>query len=353
MKVISFRNIDNIRTFYLIVLPTLLMVFLCSVFFLIVNCLSTKSDIREMLSEQNSRARFALLDSLNYTKFITASIGKQISINYASHKKFDYNFIANLLAGYRDSSNQMISWSTFSWADKRHNLLVSSNIGIVKKTVSVAERDYIALTQQYPGQIHFGKPVIGVISKAWSIPAGYGVVDQRQEYLGAVITGVILEGLRNRIATAMNNPAVVFAVVDKYGKVLAKSQAFDLNAAKDFLPKIANLHVLDNLAEGNFFYQNLNEYPYGIVTFYNPGAAGWSFKYMNYYLMILPLFTLIMLLIFHLIYRDFIAPIAQISSAAERIVRGEEMIEKMPHFKIREMRHIAKMVNILEKTKLH
>jgi hypothetical protein len=351
MKVFNFRNIDNIRTFYLVVLPTLLMVLLCSVFFLIVNCFVVKSDIQEVLSEQNSRARFALMDSLNYTKFVTASIGKQISINYSSRKKFDYDFVANLLAAYRDSSNQIIAWSTFSWADKNYNLLVSSNIGVVKKNTSVAERDYIGLTQRYPGQIHFGKPVIGIISKAWSIPAGYGVVDRRQEYLGAVITGVILEGLRNRIATSVNNPAVVFALVDKYGKVLTKSQAFDLNVAKDFLPKISTLQNVESFAEGNFFYQKLDEYPYGIITFYNDDALGWNSEYMNYYLMIMPLFTLIVILIFQFIYRDFISPIAQISSAAERVVRGEKLIEKMPHFKIREIRHIAKMVSLLEKSK--
>ena len=43
-----------------------------------------------------------------------------------------------------------------------------------------------------------GKPVVGVISKLCSIPAGYEIIGQRGNYLGAVITGIVIDGFKRQ-----------------------------------------------------------------------------------------------------------------------------------------------------------
>jgi len=352
MKKFLFRRFDAIHDFYLLGILATIMILICSITFLISDYFSFRSEVESAVKEQNDRARNQFSESLVHTKYITESIGKQILIHSASHRNLDYNFIDSLLVGYRNLSNELISWSTFSWSDKDYNLVVSSNIGIMKEPIDMSKRDYMPLTKQYPYQVHMGKPVIGVVSKLWSIPAGYGVVDQRGKYLGSVVTGIVVDGLRNRISSSMNDINVAFAIVDRKGEVLAKSDGFDLDKAKKFLNRLKPEVGQKIFQYGDGFYQKIDDYPYGIVTFYRSDAIKQRAAIRLFLYMICASVIVFMIsFAFLIVYRNLIAPVFQLSAMAAKISRGEKLPHPVPEYAISEINELAKIVRSAAKHK--
>ena len=232
--------------------------------------LSFQSEVAGEVREQNERVKRKFLDSVLYTKHIMSYIGYQIAMEGAAN---DYEFINRLLLSYRRSDDQVMAWSTFSWVDKNRNLVVSSNLGVMKELVDMSGRDYIPFTIRYPKNMFMGKPVYGIVSKLWSIPVGYGVIDQRNDYLGTVISGIVISGLKSKIEDSITNRNISFAIIDEKAEVVTQSDNLNEETNQDFFHKFLR-KVAVKTGEKSFsykggYYQKFEEYPYGIITTYN------------------------------------------------------------------------------------
>lgn len=272
MENYSPSRLSTLRFFYLLSIISTLMILICSITLISSDYLNFRSEVEGAVKEQNNRARTRFSETLIHTQYITESIANQILIHQSGRKSFDCDFVNSLLIGYRNSVNERISWSTFSWTDKDQNLTVSSNVGIMKTPIDMSKRDYMYLTKSYPRQAHLGKPVFGAVSNLWSIPVGYGLTNQRGQYLGAVITGIVIDGLSRHISESINDPNIAFAILDKNGEMLAKSEGFDLKKTHKFFKKLKASSGSESFQYGDGFYQKLDDYPYGLVTFYRYGV---------------------------------------------------------------------------------
>ncbi len=350
MKKFFPKKIDAVTEFYWICIVSIPIILVCSIIFLVSDYVRTRADVEGAIKNQNDRARSQFAESLAYTKYVTEIIGRQVLVNYASSKSLDHQFIDNVLIGYRKATNDLILWSTFSWADKNHKLVVSSNVGVMKEAIDMSHRDYIPLTSAYPNIVHIGKPVIGVVSKLWSIPAGYGVVDQKGEYLGAVITGVVIDGLKDRIANALNDSKVAFAIIDPKGEILTRSKDFDLEKSKKFIKKLSAEIGKKTLQYGNGFYQKIDGYPYGIATFYTASAIETSTVIrLCIYIILVSLISLFACFYFFIFYKKLLMPILELSALATKISCGEKLYHKIPTFEIYEINELAKAVKAAAK----
>ena len=346
------RNINSLRDFYWLAIPAIIMIFLCLIMFLVSDYLSFRSDVESLIKEQNNRIRSRFVESILHTKYATENIGKQILINYhQKRKKSDHNFIENLLLGYRHSDNKLISWSTFSWADKDYNLVVSSNQGIMKDPIDVSYRDYALMARQHPKKVHIGRPEMSVVSQSWAIPVGYGVTDRSGEYLGLVISGIVIDGLKKRIEDMIRGENISFVIIDKFGKVITKSDKFDLVKNYKFFKKIRNNPDKYSLLDGDIFYKKINNYPYSVITIYNDnGFGGNKSLRISLYLVIISITSLLVALLFSAIYQNFILPIAYLSHAIERLNKGKKL-GRLPRFKIYEVDRIVKFLKEIDKNK--
>ncbi len=348
MRSYLFSKINTLRDFYFLSILSILMILISSSIFLVSDYFNFKLNSERVLKEQNERIRNRLLESLEQTRYTSERIGRQILIKHSNTSKsdpLDYKFIDSLLIGYRDSNNDINSWSTFSWADKNYNLVVSSNVGVIKESIDMSHRDYIPLTKKYPYQMHLGKPVIGVISKLWSIPAGYGITDQRGNYLGAVITGIVIDGLRDRILNSVSDYGIAFAIVDAKGEVLTGSEGFDSNKTKKFIHKLKKQIDKKSFEYANGLYQAVSGYPYGVVTFYKNNVLQESAETrLIIYIILASLIVAFVAFVFFIFYQNLIAPVFELSELAAKVSRGEKLSHPVPNFKITQINSLAKII---------
>lgn len=339
---------NSIRRFYLASFLFTLSAFVFSMVFLINDRINLHSKMLDDVKSHNERIEQKFSDSLLYTKLIMSYVGRQIA-NYG--KKDDAVFIRNLLVSYRIPENGLTSWSIFSWVDADHQLTVSSGLGVLTEKKDLSARDYIPMTKQYPETIQLGTPVFGVLSKLWSIPLGYGVVDTHRKYIGAVVTGIIVENLQSQIESLITNRHIFFAVVDSKNQIVAKSLALESEDNKNFLNKFLqkiNAEGGEKIQYKYGYYQKLGDYSYGVITIYDRNIL---FSALNddliTYLAAIFSFLAFMSFIFYSFHSSITSSVSELSSFVDQISRDEPG-RKIKKFEIAEVEELAQKLRKLD-----
>lgn len=308
-----------------------------------------RSEIISDVKEQNERVRRKITDSLLFTQHLMGYIAKQA----VHHGTQDLKFINNLLMSYRIPSDNVVSWSAFSWADEKHLLRISSNSGIMRNSIDLSKRDYMPLTMRFPETLQLGKPSAGATSGLWSIPMGYGVVDRNRKYLGTLVTGIVINGVKTQIEKTMVNHNVSFAVISLKGEVVTKSDDFDIEENRvffdEFMQEIKSAIFEKSFLYKTAYYQRLGDYPYGIVTFYSSKSFAEIAKqrFIIYLAAVFAAsaFAAFMLYTFH---ENVVHPIIQLSKAAKKIYHGETKYD-IPESNISEINDLAKTLGMIDK----
>lgn len=339
---------SSIRRFYFVSFILALIALIFSLVLLISDRINLNSRMFDDVKSHNQRIEQKFSDSLLYTKLIMSYVGRQVA-NYG--KKNDPEFIRNLLVSYRIPENGLTSWSTFSWADENFQLSISSGLGVLKEKKDLSVRDYIPLTKQYPEMIHLGTPVFGILSRQWSIPMGYGVVDAHRKYIGAVVTGIILENLQAQVESLISNRHIFFAIVDSRNQVVAKSLALESQENKKFINKFLKVIAADDEKKVEYeygYYQKLKDYPYGVITIYDRKILSslLSDNILTYLAMIFS-FLAFMSFVFYSFHVSVTSSISEISEFVEKILRDEPN-RKARKFEIAEIEKLAQKLRKID-----
>lgn len=325
----------------------MLLAFVFSLAFLINDRVNLHAKMMDDLKSHNDRIEQKFSDSLLYTKLIMSYVGRQIANN---EKKHDLNFIRNLLVSYHIPENGLMSWSIFSWADENHQLLVSSGLGILHPRKDLSMRDYMPLTKQYPETMQIGAPVFGVLSRLWSIPIGYGVMDMHRQYIGSVVTGIIVENLKSQVEALITNNNIFFAIVDPKNQIITKSTALESEANREFLNKFMEKVVAaggENVSYKYAYYQRLKGYEHGVITLYNRDVL---FSALNDNLIIYLAVTFLLLsfisLIVYTFHNNITAAITEISEYVGKIARNEQ--RQVRKFEIAELEDLSQKLHRLD-----
>lgn len=344
-QAILLGKFSSIRDFYFFSVALGLLIVLAASVFLFNDYLNFKLNVASSVKEQNDRIKRKLSDSILYTEHTMRYIGKQVANHRAQN---DYKFINDLFVGYRIPKKEVLPWTAFSWVDIRGDLVISSNYGIVKNRPNLSSRDYTPFTIKYPETIYVGKPVNGALSGDWIIPIGYGVVNQNHEYIGTVITGVLIDGIRLQIYDTVSDDNVSFVIVTNKGEEVIRSDNFEPKAGEEILEKVKSKIEENSFTYKNSYYQKLGEYPYGIVTIYSQkpldGAMG---NLLIFYLIMIFSITSFAGLVFYTFHKNFVTPISQLSVVAQQIYHGEPK-EKTSEFKIAEINDLAKALDMID-----
>ncbi len=161
-----------------------------------------KYKIRNGLETESTRVERALIDRIEHTSAIINNINSQIA-----RSPHDAKHINKILEKFKSTPelSDTFSWTIFSWANAQNQITVDANYGILKETIDLSSRDYIAFTKSEPNKFHLGKPVFGSTSKKWMIPGGVGIVDKNGKYLGATTIGFEIDSLARSLHQAIQN----------------------------------------------------------------------------------------------------------------------------------------------------
>ncbi len=241
-----------------------------------------EAKIASRLASSSDVVSYLISDNIKHTEFLMKVINSQIK---RDPKNLEY--IEGILSKYRvnDHIKNSMSWTMFTWADERNFQIVDAVLGIVAdKPYDLNSRDYIHITKYYPDRVILGKPVFGTTSKKWMIPAGVGVQNDNDVYLGAITTGFDLNLLARVAKSSIKDENVQFYIFDIRGNLLIDSsrelQGPDNVAPKEIATTVNNYinskskEELGNIdiigQEENFLLRKFEDQPLYIYVKYEP-----------------------------------------------------------------------------------
>jgi signal transduction histidine kinase/ActR/RegA family two-component response regulator len=343
IKKIVKKPVSTFKTFIIFLIFFSTFILLISFGFLFKHYYTTRNNVNQRLQHQSERIESIFVDAIEYTRHSMSYIGMQIANN---NKANDYDFIMKLLSGYRIPDNRIMELSTFAWANNKHRYLVSSNKGLhFDEYLDLSDRDYMPGTISEPFAIHLGKPVYGIYSHKYSIPAGYGIVDKKGDYLGAVVIGFVIDGIERKFDEVINSEGISFALVDQNGSVIASSPQVDIKAIQNSfqseLQKITrgqegilyNPRLFDDGKNyGSIYYNSLSHYPYTILTIYNKNLERDEIYNMilTHIIVFLALLVVVITLLLSF-YKTLVRPIIDLSVVAKKISHGNQDVDFIKH----------------------
>ncbi len=303
------------------------------------------------IKENNQRLREALKNDIDYVSYQMKFIGKQIQKEGISNQKSIQKILSYAATDYK--INISTSWNMFSWVDKKGYLTVDGEAGIIPAPKDLSQRDYIPLTIKEPWKLHLGKPVFGAVSKQWIIPAGMGITDENNKYVGSIVFGFEIKSLIAKMKKQLSDNYVKFIIFDKdYNFISTSSDQYEVqhSVISDELKssKSASLYLNDK----QIYSTVMADLPYVLVTIYDNEfllqqiRSDFLFKFLAFSLFSLLLAGLLVLLMVYVI-----KPLKVFSIVTNDILEGKQDKEnKLPSKVSSEMLDVLKgLVHIMAK----
>ncbi len=241
------------------------------------------------LIEEARNIEGTISDSFEYTNQINSHIGRQIAQSGAT----DLKFILKLLCEadkIKHRNSDLFSWSAFDWVNDKNYQTVNSKLGIHKNPPDMSSRQYTNTSRQNPWTLQVSFPSIGIPSNSWVIPAGTGVVDKNQKYLGLVVVGFDIAELTSKVSQRINQK-VRFVVLDNELRVILKSTGVDLTRDSTFFQSNFDKKIFNEkegiLAEkirvGDVsftHYEKFSKYPYIALVGFDEDFLKKQFSYL-------------------------------------------------------------------------
>lgn len=240
-------------------------------------------------------------------------------------------------------------WIIFSWITPENKILTSSVYSSINKSDYITlKRDYLKDTKKYPGKLFFDKTDSGLVSKQKILPAGFGVVDTEQNYIGTIGVGIGIDRLVNDLQRSVNGQEVVFILLDDSFAPVLKSNSIGQKELNLLLGSrvVKNFAELSRLKKGGFirnfirndqfsfeYYQSSSKYPFHVVV-----GMDLSLVKDLYWQQVLPrifellLLALIFIIILFYFRLQIIKPILIMSKMAKKIASGEKVSLKETNY---------------------
>lgn len=285
----------------------------------------------ERLPVQATQIDAIFSDGIDYIAKYAEFIGERI----AEHDPKDLRFIAEQIGGR--SSNQPQEYNlyiatVFDWTTPDRQLRVSSKAGILKEPFDMSDRDYLQRTPLYPWTLQVSAPRYGGLSHQWIIPAGLGITDKSNRFLGTITLGVAVDGVAKRIAQGMRQENDIRYLIVSSDMNIAIDSAMDsatplnkLPTAPAMLDKSSYLETPISYNGVEYSYvRKLTKYPYAILIGHSPTMAAEVFNRVFLSRMTgMVAIGGIAILMLYLLRRRLVRPVERLASAAEQISRGE------------------------------
>lgn len=232
--------------------------------------------LKTQLVTETHRIENTLKDLFAETQQVMTYVGKQIGLDGQNDPRFIEKILLNSCK--ITSRKTVYSWSLFDWMNPDNQVIVNSQIGIVEHPSGKVQDPYIWKCRKFPWTLQFSHPNIGDTSGMWVIPAGIGVTNNKNEYLGTLNVGFNVAELNNKMQQLLAFKESSFIVLDEDLKVILQSadNAIDPKSSyyRDML--INNKYFIENKGYLKdsvsykdieyVYYKKMEEHPYYILT---------------------------------------------------------------------------------------
>ncbi len=294
-----------------------------------------KNEVSQQLEFQAERLERSFIDSIDQTIYMMQVLISQIRYQYN-----DLAVIENTFSRFKIHSQieNLLTWTAFSWVNEDFKLTVDMLHGILNEPIDMTHRDYIHFTKKRPDHVYFGKPTYGSTSKVWMIPAGIGVADHKNNYIGSIVIGFSIGSFLEKLKIAAASEEIGFALIDKDLNVILQSRPNLEGISKEGLVTSSYLtellktidfssqqpYTLSNVSyrqyNKNYYIHKINKYPFLFYLIYDKKLINIRlWKGLVFRIAEITTVGLIVLLLLILLYRQIVKPLVILSKIVDEI----------------------------------
>ncbi len=302
-----------------------------------------------------------LEESFNYLDSFMSLVGSEISHSGATPEKIA-QVLRRAWPRIGNSGYNYFTWSVLDFANPQGMIVASSMHGVLSPPQPLpTDRSWITEAPKTPGRLIFSAPDVGVLTKKYILPVGYGLVDQRGKYIGSISISFVLSNLVKKLENPLNYKSASFVLLGEDYKVIAQSSDNPTKLQRDYFhdkidKKLVAVNksgilekpiVFENVTYN--YYRNVDGYPFFILLGDNQSYLDKEFNQLLLprieQSVILGVFFLVLLYFFQ---RKIIKPVTTLSEAAVQISQGNTDV-KFPDTDIYEYQVLTtKLRNIQE-----
>jgi hypothetical protein len=233
--------------------------------------------VRSQMIIEANRIEVSLQDMFSETEGIMTYIGRQISL----HSEKDPNFIEKILSNSPEIASKtkdIYPWTLFDWVDPNSYRVINSKFGRIQDTPMKVVDSYAWKCPKNPWVLQISHPNIGNTSGMWVIPAGLGILNEHDKYLGTLNVSFNVAALNSKIQQNLASKGASFVILDDNLRIVLQSadNAIDPKSSyyKDILSDKKEFTEEKNYLSIPIFYKNIKYtyykkikgYPYIILT---------------------------------------------------------------------------------------
>ncbi|MFT6332358.1 MAG: signal transduction histidine kinase/CheY-like chemotaxis protein [Lentimonas sp.] len=281
------NNTSHDRHYYIFFITTTLVMAISLLAFIFYLKIIHKEESAKAIEKESLNIIEVISDSFEYANHINSFVGNRI-VNH--HDDEDLDFIFSLLKEIgktQNSNSELLSWTSFDWVNNKNLQVINSRLGVRKDPPNMSARQYTANAPENPWSLQVSFPTLGNPSNMWVIPAGTGVVNDKNEFLGIVVVGFNIVEFEGKIQKKLINKDVHFTVLDNDLNIVLQSSGNILKPSDDFYKnhhfdqksgKLQNPIIIGNIKYG--YFQKMEEYPYIILTGFNEAFLSKKFNHL-------------------------------------------------------------------------
>ena len=306
------------------------------------------------LENESLRVDRALIVEIENTSYLLESLARQIS----QIGPDNLPAIARLLRSFNDQTHRQ---DVFSWIDPTQSVVVSSNRGLLTKTVDVSDRDYIKKALAEPWKIQIGRPIQGRVSEKWVLPICLGLTDYRGNHVGAILASIDINGLTTELRKVIRETGIDFGIYSTTLNPLTETTGNDIFSANDKIQtKLAHVdfkeHPSGVLSQAGLshphdaytFYDLSTEYPYVILISYDKAVSGKAVNTLLFGRMLqIAGVAFLLVILLWVIRTRIIRPVEDLSDIVADIARGKKF-RPLPKAGPIEIEHLAGQIKKID-----
>lgn len=306
------------------------------------------------LQNEATRIDRDLSNDISHISFLVESLARQI--NHTGTQ--DTSAIATLLQSF---NNEQRKNDIFAWVDDTQHITITSQRGILRKPIDIADRDYVKKALTTPWKVHIGRPVLGRLNDKWVLPISIGIADYNGNHLGMVLAGIDVDTLTKNIQREMSSDGIHFAIVSKTLAPLTESIEDNDKTTKTFNPTdlLEKIDVAEYpsriLSRASLYKQHVDYllyttselYPYIIIISYGKDMSNRQIStLLAPRILQIIVIAIFLIMLLWLIQMRVIHPVATLSEHAEEVIQGKAF-RSIPSGAPKEIDVLADKINSL------
>ena len=217
-----------------------------------------------------------ITDSFDYANQLACQIGSSIIEENAIN---DYSKISKILKSQlvnNSTARDLFSFTIFDWSNASKKIIISGPYGILDTPKDVSFRNYAKQADKKPWKIHFDYPDFGLISGHYVLPAGMGVVDHKDKFVGIVSMGFNLSNFLKVIDQNIKDKDVKYYIFFNDSHLLLHSS--NIRKSDVYIPPSLLESAIKNQKSENIikydgvdfiFNTKVKDYPFTILLGYD------------------------------------------------------------------------------------